>query len=61
MKQKWKTVKIHRSYEIQINELPDPLSPNGFGYRIKDPAFLPDYARYKTIEQAVMEIDKRTE
>ncbi|MCA0754928.1 hypothetical protein KP806_07685 [Paenibacillus sp. N4] len=59
-RQKWTTVKVHRSYEIQINSLPDPRVPNGFGYRINDPAFLPEFKLYNSVAEAIDEIDDET-
>lgn len=55
-KQKWKTVLTHRSYEIQVLD----GAAFDFGYRINDPAFLPDYKRYKTVAEAVEAIDQAT-
>jgi hypothetical protein len=59
-KQKWTTVMNHRSYEIQINAFPEPQTASGFGYRVNDPAFLPDYKRFATVQDAVEAIDKAT-
>lgn len=59
-RQKWVTVLVHRSYKIQVNQLVDPVSKQGFGYRIDDPAFLPDYKRYNTVDAAVKAIDEKT-
>jgi hypothetical protein len=56
VKQKWVTVLTHRSYEIQILD----GATHNIGYRINDPAFLPDYKRYATVAEAVEAIDKET-
>jgi hypothetical protein len=46
----------HRSYEIKVLD----GSTFDFGYIVDDPAFLPDYKRFKTIVEAVEAIDKET-
>jgi hypothetical protein len=56
IKQKWVTVLTHRSYDIQHLD----GATFDFDYRINDPAFLPDYKRFKTVGEAVEAIDKAT-
>ncbi len=55
-KQIWVTVLTHQSYQIQVLN----GATHNFGYRIDDPAFLPDYKRYATVAEAVEAIDEET-
>lgn len=55
-KQTWVTVLTHRSYHIQVLN----GATHSFGYRVNDPAFLPDYKRFNTVAEAVEAIDEQT-